>query len=102
MAVTHDYTSHRWGHALHDPVVKTIPAEKTLTERLFLKKPKAVHILTCLGHGRVRAGDFVEVRMKSGGDAKFLVREIEHFYNPKDMFKIKRADFVGYVDERVT
>ena len=99
MAVTHDYTTHRWGHALHDPKIEALPAQRSALERLLFKKAKTTYALKCLGHGRVSAGDFITIKMKSGNVAKFVVREIEHFYNPKDMFEIKRADFVGYVED---
>jgi hypothetical protein len=61
-----------------------------------------IQILQALGHGNVRQGDTILVKMQSGRTARFIVREIFYYSDLDDMFKLERADFVSYMDESVT
>lgn len=95
----HDYTSYRWGHALHGPrlVSKTDPTPPLWNVWGRLYGPRTTtQVLVTAGHGSVRVGDTMLVKMASGQTARFLVIWIEYEYDPRDMFTL-RATFVEYL-----
>ena len=97
--VTHDYRKSFWGHALHG--MKTVPvySRPTFWQRLRGVKPEHIsNDLTCQGHGDVREGDFILTLMASGKVAKWKAEEVERYRDPDDMFNLRRASFVEYVE----
>lgn len=100
---THDYTEQCWGHALHDPKIKHETIKPKWWRKLLGAEPIERSYLTCLGHGYgIKPGHTVLLKMQSGKVASFRVVEIEYFSNPRDMFDIKRADFIEYVSDEGT
>jgi hypothetical protein len=93
-----DFRSRRWGHALHSPRILDAQKPQTRWQKLMRRKPETYSYLDCMGHSTPlpNEGDIMLVRMESGRTARFKVVEVRWFGDPRDMFKIKRADFVGY------
>ena len=94
----HDYTRNSWGHTLHNPHMKEEDEPLPGFWNKLLRRTQRINYLTCCGYGDVREGDTLRIRMESGKIARFIVREIEYFSDPRDMFNLKRADFVEYVE----
>jgi hypothetical protein len=98
----HDYTQNMWGHALYNlKMVEVTESPTSLWQKWFGPRVTS-RVLQCLGLGSVRAGDTLLLRMASGMVGRFVVREIEHFSNPDDMFEINRADFLDYASQGPT
>ena len=94
----HDYTHSMWGHALHSPKMVEITEPPISFWQKWFGQRVTRQILQALGHGNVEPEDTLLVRMASGRIARFVVKDIEYYSNPDDMFKLNRADFVDYID----
>lgn len=93
----HDFTKAVWGHALHMIEMHDLEIRPSWWRRLLGVKPSSIRYLSCLGHGQnIVEGDILLVAMQSGRAARFLIRELCWLGNPNDMFRVDRADFVGY------
>jgi hypothetical protein len=93
-----DFRRSGWGHAIHMPAIKMGARPLAWWEKLLGRKPETYSYLTCLGHSTPtpNEGDVMLVPMQSGKTGRFQVIEIRWLGNPRDMFDIERADFVGY------
>lgn len=99
---TFDFRRSGWGHALHYPRIAVGYHRQAWWRRALRRRPRTFEYLTCLGHARPlpRESDILLVPMESGRTARFIVVEVRWMTDPDDMFEIKRADFVGWHDDR--
>lgn len=44
-------------------------------------------------------GDEIRCRMSSGKTARFLVKDVEYAFDPRDMFFANLEDYKGYVED---
>lgn len=95
----HDYRKGRWGHALHGVKLHHETVRPSIWRWLRGDRSYQQTYMTCLGHGSVYPDDTVVIAMQSGKSAEFRVADIRYYSDPKDMFEIKRADFVGYLED---
>lgn len=95
----HDYTWQGWGHAIHSPKMHVETVKQSWGDRLLGRPARELVYLSALIHGRnPTEGDGLLLKMESGKVARFIIRDILWLINPRDMWKIKRADFDAYVD----
>lgn len=97
----YDFTGpSRWGHALHSPTMHEGWTDRPPLWRRWLlgQKSERFSYLSALGHSTPtpNRGDILRVAMQSGRVARFRIVTIKWMGDPRDMFDVKRADFVGY------